>query len=255
MAGQRFRRRLGRRMEPLQGRARRRQGLGARRVPRRRPAVAGGAVAPQRVSLRRSALAWGALPGRSPGAWVFAPSIALSFRDAGFTPAQAWPWWRRGFTAALAEKWRDAGISVTVAERWINGGFDDPDVAASWIEAGATPAEAALYLRACPDTDEALEWRDHGFDAGSIHGLAATPASPPTTHRTGRPGGSSPPTPGTGGRPGSAPSRRSCGGRSGSNRQRRGRLSRAVCGIRSRRFGPSVDLARIGGARKALPCR
>ena len=84
------------------------------------------------------------MPGRSPGVWVFAPTIAMSFRDAGFTPAQAWPWWRRGLNAALAEKWRDAGASGTVAERWINGGFDDSDVAASWIGAGATPAEAAL---------------------------------------------------------------------------------------------------------------
>ena len=118
----------------------------------------------------KDALAWGALPGKCSGPGVFAPSIAVLFRDAGFTPRQAWPWWRRGFTASLAEKWRDAAVSVTVAEGWINGGIDNLDLAAAWIEAGATPAEAALYLRSCPDTDEALEWRERGFDAASIPG-------------------------------------------------------------------------------------
>jgi hypothetical protein len=59
----------------------------------------------------KDALAWGALPDRCSGPWVFPPSIALPFRDAGFTPARAWPWWQRGFTASLAGKWRDASIS------------------------------------------------------------------------------------------------------------------------------------------------
>ena len=115
------------------------------------------------------AVAWGGLPGgRSPGAWVFAPSVAVQFRAAGFTPARGWPWWRRGFTAPLAQQWAGAGISVAVAEKWINGGFEDPDVAEEWIGAGLTPVKAALYLRACPNTDDALEWRDRGFDAASI---------------------------------------------------------------------------------------
>ena len=56
-----------------------------------------------------------------------------------------------------------------VAERWINGGIENADVAASWIDVGATPAEASLYLRACPDTDEALGWRERGFDHHSIN--------------------------------------------------------------------------------------
>jgi hypothetical protein len=77
----------------------------------------------------------------------------------------------------LAAKWRDAGIAVGVAERWINGGFADPDVAAAWIEASATMAEAALFLRARPDNDDALEWRYRGFDAGSV--AAGSPAGSP----------------------------------------------------------------------------
>ena len=110
------------------------------------------------------------MPGRSPGVWVFAPTIAMSFRDAGFTPAQAWPWWRRGLNAALAEKWRDAGASGTVAERWINGGFDDSDVAASWIgQARPRPRRPCSCGRARTPT-KALEWRDNGFDAASITG-------------------------------------------------------------------------------------
>ena len=79
----------------------------------------------------RDAVAWGAVPGKFSGPRVFAPSIALLSRDAGFSPAQAWHWWRRGLTASLAGRWQDAGHSVTVAERWINGGIEDPDVAAS----------------------------------------------------------------------------------------------------------------------------
>ena len=102
----------------------------------------------------------------------------MSFRDAGFTPARAWQWCRRGFTAAAAEKWRDAGVTVAVAERWVNSGFGDPDTATPWIEAGATPAEAALYLRTCPDVDDAIEWRDRGFDPGSIPGWVAAGFTP-----------------------------------------------------------------------------
>jgi hypothetical protein len=137
-----------------------------------------------------------------------------------------------GFTAVLAVRWREAGVSVTVAARWINGGFDDPDVGAPWIEVSATPAEASLFLRACRDTDEALEWRERGFDAGSVPGWVDAGFTPPTKRRSGRPGGSSPPTQRRGGPSGSAPSKRSCGGRSGSNRPRPGRSPRAECGIR-----------------------
>jgi hypothetical protein len=143
----------------------------------------------------REALAWGALPDRCSGPWVFPPSIALLFRDAGFTAARAWPWWQRGFTASLAGKWREAGLSVAVAERWINGGFDNPDIAASWIEAGATPAEAAMYLRARPDADEALVWRERGFDHHSIGSLGGS-----RFHRRRRTGLGGPVDPTCGGR-------------------------------------------------------
>ena len=149
---------------PVDARAWERAGFYGGDLPSRAALWHHGGFTPQQ------AIGWGALPDRSPGGWVFPPSIAVSFRDAGFTPARASPWWRRGFTAAAAEKWRDDRFPVAVAERWVNGGFGDPDTAAPWIEAGATPAEAALFMRTCLDVDEAIEWRDRGFDPGSISG-------------------------------------------------------------------------------------
>jgi len=157
---------------PVDARAWERAGFYGGDLPSRAALWHHGGFTPQQ------AIGWGALPDRSPGGWVFPPSIAVSFRDAGFTPARASPWWRRGFTAAAAEKWRDDRFPVAVAERWVNGGFGDPDTAAPWIEAGATPAEAALFMRTCLDVDDAIEWRDRGFDPGSVSGWVAAGFTP-----------------------------------------------------------------------------
>ena len=53
----------------------------------------------------KDALAWGALPGKCSGPWVFAPSIAVLFRDAGFTP-------RAGVAVVAARHHRIAGREV-----------------------------------------------------------------------------------------------------------------------------------------------
>ena len=78
---------------PVDARAWERAGFYGGDLPSRAALWHHGGFTPQQ------AIGWGALPDRSPGGWVFPPSIAVSFRDAGFTPARAWPWWRRGFTA------------------------------------------------------------------------------------------------------------------------------------------------------------
>ena len=105
---------------------------------------------------------------------------AKEFRDRGFPPQQAGLWWKRGFFPDEAKTWRDGGFSVEETLEWKYGkkrthymrggvkGYSQAvysvEWARQWKDAGFTSAEAKQCRLFALGFDEALRWKQAGFD-------------------------------------------------------------------------------------------
>jgi hypothetical protein len=96
--------------------------------------------------------------------------ILRDWKNAGFTPREAYRWGLEGFSLDQALGWREAGENLDEAVKWVQAfgpSSCDEYASSEWRKYRFTPEEAKRWNERYFDPAIAAKWRDEGFSAGN----------------------------------------------------------------------------------------
>ena len=86
-----------------------------------------------------------------------------SWKNTGYSVADAEPWYDAGFGPNGAKLWYDAGFAPNDAKQWQYAGWFPPDYAKPWHDAGFAPNDARQWKDAGWTPADAKQWKNAGF--------------------------------------------------------------------------------------------
>jgi len=86
-----------------------------------------------------------------------------SWKNTGYSVADAEPWYDAGFGPNGAKLWHDAGFAPNDAKQWQYAGWFPPDYAKPWHDAGFAPNDARQWKDAGWTPADAKQWKNAGW--------------------------------------------------------------------------------------------